>query len=67
MIKKLFNNSMQSNEWEDPQAEQDMNDLLRVRTAVLSALEKARGQKYSFELCLTYRILTYALGSLRAP
>jgi hypothetical protein len=47
MIKKLFNHSMQSNEWEDLQAEQDMNDLLRVRTAVLSALEKARGQKYS--------------------
>lgn len=42
----LFNESTQSKEWEDPQAEADMNELLRVRAVVLSVLEKARGQKY---------------------
>ncbi|KAH7926232.1 isoleucyl-tRNA synthetase [Leucogyrophana mollusca] len=34
-----------STEWQDPQAERDMTDLLRVRTVVLSLLEKARKDK----------------------
>ncbi|KAG8216484.1 tRNA synthetases class I-domain-containing protein [Butyriboletus roseoflavus] len=34
-----------STEWEDPQAEKDMDSLLSVRSAVLSLLEKARGDK----------------------
>ncbi|KAF9239290.1 tRNA synthetases class I-domain-containing protein [Melanogaster broomeanus] len=34
-----------STEWDDPQAEQDMDSLLAVRSAVLSLLEKARGDK----------------------
>ncbi|EGN92511.1 hypothetical protein SERLA73DRAFT_172840 [Serpula lacrymans var. lacrymans S7.3] len=35
-----------SPEWEDISAEEDMNHLLRVRSAVLSLLEKARGHKH---------------------
>ncbi|KAI9460791.1 tRNA synthetases class I-domain-containing protein [Boletus coccyginus] len=34
-----------STEWEDPQAERDMGSLLTVRSAVLSLLERARGDK----------------------
>lgn len=37
---------LQSPEWEDPTAEQEMAELLRVRGAVLALLEKARGDKY---------------------
>lgn len=39
---------VQSAEWADPQAGDDMNELLRVRGVVLSLLEKARGQKWVF-------------------
>ncbi|KAG2137399.1 tRNA synthetases class I-domain-containing protein [Suillus bovinus] len=35
-----------STEWSDPHAEQDMANLLRMRSAVLSLLEKARGDKH---------------------
>ncbi|EIN08861.1 isoleucyl-tRNA synthetase [Punctularia strigosozonata HHB-11173 SS5] len=33
-------------EWRDPQAEEDMNVLLRARSEVLLLLEKARGEKH---------------------
>jgi hypothetical protein len=36
---------MQAPEFEDTQAERDMGELLRVRTAVLGLLEQARGNK----------------------
>ncbi|KAJ7579300.1 tRNA synthetases class I-domain-containing protein [Mycena floridula] len=32
--------------WSDPEAKEDMNSLIAVRTAVLALLEKARGQKH---------------------
>ncbi|KAG0707905.1 tRNA synthetases class I-domain-containing protein [Suillus ampliporus] len=32
--------------WNDPQAEKDMTSLLRIRSVVLSLLEKARGNKH---------------------
>ncbi|KAJ8586215.1 hypothetical protein M405DRAFT_823728, partial [Rhizopogon salebrosus TDB-379] len=35
-----------SAEWNDPQAEQDMGSLLKMRSIVLSFLEKARGDKH---------------------
>ncbi|KAG1887595.1 tRNA synthetases class I-domain-containing protein [Suillus subluteus] len=35
-----------SAEWNDPRAEQDMTSLLRMRSVVLSLLEKARGDKH---------------------
>jgi isoleucyl-tRNA synthetase len=35
-----------SAEWNDPHAEQDMASLLRMRSVVLSLLEKARGDKH---------------------
>ncbi|KAJ8579519.1 hypothetical protein M405DRAFT_835720 [Rhizopogon salebrosus TDB-379] len=35
-----------SAEWNDPQAEQDMVSLLKMRSVVLSLLEKARGHKH---------------------
>lgn len=35
-----------SPEWNDPHAEQDMASLLRMRSVVLSLLEKARGDKH---------------------
>ncbi|KAG6331358.1 hypothetical protein ID866_7732 [Astraeus odoratus] len=34
-----------STEWEDPQAEKDMDSLLGIRSTVLSLLEQARGDK----------------------
>jgi isoleucyl-tRNA synthetase len=62
-----FNKSTQSKEWEDPQAEQDMKDLLRVRATVLSALEKARGQKYALISFSPTEYWWSASDNLRAP
>ena len=47
----------QSAEWEDSQAEKDMGDLLTVRSAILSLLEKARGAKYVLKLCVVWLTL----------
>ena len=38
-------------DWHDPTAEQEMAQLLRVRSTVLGLLEQARGQKCVVPLC----------------
>lgn len=50
---------IQSSEWNDPQADQDMNGLLNVRGSVLSLLEKARGNKYVYHLILQCKTWTH--------
>ena len=41
----------QSPDWHDPAAEQEMVQLLRVRSTVLGLLEQARGRRCVIPLC----------------